>query len=86
MHNVVQSKRNKFLGALVSLFLVISTIGVIATFFHSATTAAHAAGGTGATLPYVELEAHNSTTNGTILGPEYTLGNLASDAVDRQAV
>lgn len=76
------------------LVLVVSTIGVFTTLprmagaasmNHSATTNA-ALGGTGATLPYVEMEAHNATTNGTILGPSFALGTLASDAVDRQAV
>ena len=76
------------------LVLVVSTIGVFTTLphiagaaslNHSATTNA-ALGGTGATLPYVEMEAHSATTNGTILGPSFALGNLASDAVDRQAV
>lgn len=45
-----------------------------------------ATGTSGASLPYVEMEAHNAKTNGTILGPNYQLGNLASDAVDRMAV
>ena len=54
--------------------------------FSSSPSKAQAQGGTGATLPYVEMEAHSATTNGTILGPSYTLGNLADDAVDHQAV
>ena len=52
--------------------------------FSSSPSKAQAQGGTGATLPYVEMEAHSATTNGTILGPSYTLGNLADDAVDRR--
>ncbi|HLZ60793.1 MAG TPA: hypothetical protein VKR06_27920, partial [Ktedonosporobacter sp.] len=68
-------------------FLVLALIGegAISTIV-SRPLVAHAAGGSGATLPYVEMEAHNATTNGSILGPDFTLGTLASDAVDRQAV
>src|SRR5258707_5368853 len=65
------------------LILVISTIGVFIALPHGANAAL---GGAGATLPYVEMEAHSATTNGTIIGPSYTLGDLASDGVDRQAV
>src|SRR3984893_17460870 len=88
MQDAVHSMRNKSMGALISLFLVISTFGVIATFSNTAKAAsqASAAGGAGAALPYVELSAHNATPNGTILGPDYKLVDVASDAVDRQAV
>src|SRR5579883_2052779 len=94
MQDAMSKRRNKILGACVMLVLVVSMIGVFTTLprtagaasmNHSATTNA-ALGGTGATLPYVEMEAHSATTNGTILGPSFALGNLASDAVDRQAV
>jgi hypothetical protein len=45
-----------------------------------------AAGGSGATLPYVEVQAENSATNGTIIGPSYTQGQLADEAAMRKAV
>src|SRR5258708_35838183 len=83
MQDAKRKRHNKELGAFVLLILVISTIGV---FFTLPRRANAALGGAGATLPYVEMEAHSATTNGTIIGPSYTLGNLASDAVDRQAV
>jgi len=88
MQDARYTKRNKIVGILVGLFLVVSSLGVIATLPRAAQAAANiaAVGGGGATLPYVEMEAHDATTNGTILGPDYTLGDLASDAVDRQAV
>ncbi|MBA2285816.1 MAG: mycodextranase, partial [Ktedonobacteraceae bacterium] len=94
MQNLMSKRRGQVLGALVMFILVMSTIGVISTLPYSANAASlnrstgknAALGGTGATLPYVEMEAHSAATNGTILGPEYGLGNLASDAVDRQAV
>ncbi|MGD0560493.1 MAG: choice-of-anchor D domain-containing protein, partial [Streptosporangiaceae bacterium] len=45
-----------------------------------------ATGGSGASLPYVEVLAQNSATNGTIIGPSYTQGQLADEAVGREAV
>ncbi|HVV25189.1 MAG TPA: discoidin domain-containing protein [Pseudonocardiaceae bacterium] len=48
--------------------------------------AAAATGGSGATLPYVEVQAENSATNGTIIGPSYTQGQLADEASYRKAV
>ena len=48
--------------------------------------AATATGGSGATLPYVEVQAENSATNGTIIGPSYTQGQLADEASFRKAV
>jgi hypothetical protein len=100
MQEAKRKRRNKALGTFVMLILVISTIGIFTTFPRPANAASlngrdastnhgvqnAALGGAGATLPYVEMEAHNATTNGTILGPSYTLGNLAFDAVDHQAV
>jgi parallel beta-helix repeat protein len=47
----------------------------------------HAAtGGKGATLPYVEVQAENAATNGTVIGPSYTQGQLADEASYRKAV
>jgi hypothetical protein len=48
--------------------------------------AAAATGGSGATLPYVEVQAENSATNGTVIGPSYTQGQLADEASFRKAV
>ena len=49
---------------------------------------AHAAatGGSGAGLAYVEVQAENSATNGTVIGPSYTQGQLADEASYRKAV
>src|SRR5919205_376445 len=98
MQDAKDKRRTRIARALVLLILVISTVGVWVTVSYPANAAgmkssdvqrgnaATAPGGTGATLPYAELKAHNSTTNGTIIGPSYTLGNVAFDAVDHQAV
>jgi hypothetical protein len=48
--------------------------------------AATATGGSGASLPYVEVQAENSATNGTVIGPSYTQGQLADEASYRKAV
>src|SRR5690348_9464155 len=47
---------------------------------------AAATGGVGATLPYVEVQAENSSTNGTIIGPTAAYGTLADEASFRKAV
>ncbi|HEY4035118.1 MAG TPA: malectin domain-containing carbohydrate-binding protein [Ktedonobacteraceae bacterium] len=49
------------------------------------------AGGTpiasrGATLPYVEYEAEKAATNGTVIGPDRTFTQLASEASGRKAI
>lgn len=43
-------------------------------------------GGAGAVLPFVEYEAEDQQTNGTIIGPSRTLGDLAEEASGRRAV
>ncbi|NJP44538.1 choice-of-anchor D domain-containing protein [Streptomyces sp. PRB2-1] len=53
----------------------------------SATPAyAAATGGSGASLPYVEVQAENSSTNGTVIGPSWAAGQLADEASYRKAV
>jgi hypothetical protein len=42
--------------------------------------------GRGATLPYVEYEAEDMTTDGAQLGPSRTFGDVASEASGRRAV
>jgi hypothetical protein len=97
MQDAKSKRRNKALGAIITLILVISTIGIfinapgIANAAGMASTKSNASSNSaiannGATLPYVEMEAHSATTNGTVLGPDYQLGDLAADAVDRTAV
>jgi hypothetical protein len=44
------------------------------------------AGGSGARLPYAEVQAENSATNGRRIGPSYTQGQLADEASGREAV
>ena len=52
----------------------------------AAAAATPATGGSGASLPYTEVQAENSATNGTVIGPSYTYGQLAEEASYRKAV
>ncbi|MEV6740628.1 discoidin domain-containing protein [Streptomyces sp. NPDC051104] len=47
---------------------------------------AAATGGSGAALPYAEVQAENAATNGSAIGPSYTQGQLADEASYRKAV
>src|ERR1700694_5122977 len=40
----------------------------------------------GATVPYVEMEAEDAATNGTVIGSDYTFTHLAAEASGRKAV
>ncbi|WP_237405089.1 choice-of-anchor D domain-containing protein [Actinacidiphila reveromycinica] len=67
---------------------VLAAGGVLGLAFQPAVaaTAAAATGGSGANLPYTEVQAENSATNGTVIGPSYAAGNLADEASQRKAV
>ena len=47
---------------------------------------AAATGGSGANLPYSEVQAESSDTNGSVVGPSYAAGQLADEASGRKAV
>ncbi len=42
--------------------------------------------GTGASVPFTEYEAEAASTNGTVIGPDFTQGGLATEASGREAV
>jgi hypothetical protein len=44
------------------------------------------AGGRGARLPYTQVQAEGSASNGTVIGPSYSQGHLADEASGRKAV
>ena len=72
-----------------TVVLVVSTLSLsIAGFAAVGAQPASAAvtGGSGASLPYAEVQAENSATNGTVIGPSYTQGQLADEASGRKAV
>ncbi|MGW3157453.1 choice-of-anchor D domain-containing protein [Streptomyces sp. NPDC001089] len=64
---------------------MVAAVGVVALAVQPAWAAAAATGGSGASLPYVEVQAENSATNGTSIGPSYTQGQLADEASYRKA-
>ncbi|MFE4537587.1 right-handed parallel beta-helix repeat-containing protein [Streptomyces scopuliridis] len=69
----------------VSALLVLG--GVLDPTAPSATAASGTAvGGSGADLPYSEVQAERSATNGTVIGPSYTPAELAAEASYRKAV
>ncbi|HET9170508.1 MAG TPA: coagulation factor 5/8 type domain-containing protein, partial [Actinospica sp.] len=83
------------LGLLGALALAASGVVVLGASGASATTTAprpvfDASYGGGATVPGLVGEylatGPNATTNGTVIGPDYTQGTLASEAVGREAV
>jgi hypothetical protein len=67
---------------LASIALVAAGISVMS----SGPAQAAATGGVGATLPYVEVQAENSATNGTVIGPSANYGTLPAEASYRKAV
>ncbi len=75
-------RRGRIAAAVAGATLVAS--GVVALTADPAFAAA--TGGVGATLPYVEVQAENSTTNGTIIGPSAVYNTLPSEASYRKAV
>jgi parallel beta-helix repeat protein len=71
------------------LVLGVSTVSLAAASIAAVAVqpaAASATGGSGASLPYAEVQAENSATNGTVIGPSYTQGQLADEASGRKAV
>ena len=42
--------------------------------------------GTGVSLPFTEYEAENASTTGKVIGPDFTQGDLATEASGREAV
>ena len=66
---------------------LLAAAGVFALAVPPAVAAATAAtGGNGASLPYVEVQAENSATNGSVIGPSWGAGQLADEASYRKAV
>ncbi|HWG26676.1 MAG TPA: coagulation factor 5/8 type domain-containing protein, partial [Actinospica sp.] len=69
---------------LVAASIPIATVAM-ATNTNTATAAA-VTGGSGASLPYTEVQAESEPTSGSIIGPSYAQGQLADEASGRKAV
>ncbi|MFG2637096.1 choice-of-anchor D domain-containing protein [Streptomyces sp. NPDC048362] len=64
---------------------MVAAVGVLVLAVQPARAAIAATGGSGANLPYVEVQAEDSATNGTSIGPSYTQGQPADEASYRKA-
>ena len=82
MFQSIRAVRRTLALAVSTASLVIAGVAAVAVPAASAA----ATGGSGASLPYVEVQAENSATNGTVIGPSYTQGQLADEASGRKAV
>ncbi|HUN38116.1 MAG TPA: glycosyl hydrolase family 28-related protein, partial [Trebonia sp.] len=84
-HPVRRLRRTLALSAL-SVSLATASVAGVAMLAAQPALAATATGGSGASLPYAEVQAESSPTNGTVIGPSYTQGQLADEASGRKAV
>ena len=78
--------RRLLLAGATSVTLATAGLAGVAVLAATPAFAATATGGQGASLPYTEVLAQNSPTTGTVIGPSYTQGQLADEAVGRKAV
>jgi hypothetical protein len=81
----IRDLRRPLVLAVSTALLTAASVSTLAIHPAWAATAA-ATGGSGASLPYVEVQAEKSATNGTAIGPSYTQGQLADEASYRKAV
>ena len=82
----VRRLRRVLVTGLSAASLAVAGFAAVAIQPAPAFAASTATGGSGASLPYAEVEAENSATNGTVIGPSYTQGQLADEASGRKAV
>jgi hypothetical protein len=80
-HAVRNLRRSFALGVTT---VALAAAGVTAVAVQPAWAAA--TGGSGASLAYTEVQAESAATNGTVIGPSYTQGQLADEASGRKAV
>jgi alpha-1,3-glucanase-like protein/F5/8 type C domain-containing protein len=73
-------------AGLTALTLAASPAALPAAAAPAASGSALDVAGRGATVPFVEQEAENAATNGTVIGPNRAAGTLAGEASGRKAV
>ncbi|MDX6245480.1 MAG: hypothetical protein QOE76_3203, partial [Frankiales bacterium] len=86
MSSSLRSRAGRRAGALVASTALVAS-GLTALGMVAANAAA--TGGSGASLPYIELQAENAATNGTVIGPSasgVSYGTLQDEASYRKAV
>src|SRR5260221_13752792 len=85
MEKIVKFTRR---GSLVIVALLIAMSSLALNLFANSAQVATAAGGSGATLPYTEVQAENAAANGTLIDGRqnrfYT--GLAPEAIGREAI
>src|SRR4051812_730048 len=81
--STLTAARGRRLGAVLGAAALAAT-GLIV--LEAGPAQAAATGGVGATLPYVEVQAENSATNGSLIGPSAAYNTLAAEASYRKAV
>jgi Alpha-1,3-glucanase catalytic domain D1/Pectate lyase superfamily protein len=79
-------RRTLVLGVSAVSLAAASTAAVAVHPALASATGGGGGGGGGASLPYAEVQAEDSATNGTVIGPSYTQGQLADEASGRKAV
>src|SRR6266851_5212353 len=78
--------RGRTLPLVVTMTLAAGMTGGALVLTAVPAAAAAVTGGAGASLAYTELQAESASTNGTVIGPSYTQGQLADEASGRRAV
>src|SRR5258708_19354213 len=85
MEKIVKFTRR---GSLVIVALLIAMSSLALNLFANSAQVATAAGGSGATLPYVEVQAENAATNGTLIDARNNrfYPGLGTEAIGREEV
>jgi len=81
-----RARRWAFAGLLVAALVASAQVAATAPAAADSGSPAGSAGGVGARVPFTEYQAENTTTNGTVIGPDRAYGTLAAEAVGRKAV
>ena len=79
-------RRTTLIGGAALLIAAAIPIATLTLATNAVASPSTATGGSGASLPYTEVQAEGEPTNGTVIGPNYTQGQLADEASSRKAV
>jgi len=79
-------RRTTLLGGAALLIAAAIPVATVTLATNAVASPPTATGGSGASLPYAEVQAESSPTDGTVIGPSYTQGQLADEASGREAV
>jgi F5/8 type C domain/Pectate lyase superfamily protein len=79
-------RRTTLFGGAALLIAAAIPVAVVTLATNAVASPQTATGAGGVNTPYTEVQAESSPTNGTIIGPSYTQGQLADEASGREAV